>query len=311
MSIPFTCPHCGRVTNVADQYAGQSGPCVGCGHTVTIPHAGSPLMDASGIPLAKPAAQPQPTTSSNAWIFVAIALGVLCLCGGGTLVGLLVPAVSSAREAARRMQCQNNLKQLALALHNYHDTYKCFPAAYVADKNGKPLHSWRVALLPYLERSDLYNLYNFDEPWDSPGNLAVAQQMPEYFRCPSDPSGPGGTQSSYVIVRCDPSQQPLQTLFAPNHWTEFREIADGTANTIMVVETSNPVPWTQPDADPDLGQFFAEFAALSSGGQSNHPHGVNVAFADGSVRFLSRELDAQELRALFGPSDGQIVNINW
>ena len=117
-------------------------------------------------------------------MLIAVALALLCLCGGGILVALLLPAVQAAREAARRMQCTNNLKQIALAMHNYHDVHGSFPAAYIADENGRPMHSWRVALLPYLERSDLYNQYNFNEPWDSPGNLKVAEQLPQTYRCP-------------------------------------------------------------------------------------------------------------------------------
>ena len=219
MPILFNCPHCGRVTNVADQYAGQSGPCAGCGRTVTIPTGVTPL-----VPKPDPRT-PYPTTpakSSNTWLFVALALAVMCLCGGGTLVALLLPAVQSAREAARRSQCSNNLKQIALAMHNYHDVNGCLPAAYIADKDGKPLHSWRVALLPYLERSDLYERYNFNEPWDSPNNLQVAQQMPEVFRCPSCPFTPGGNLANYVVVVGDPSQLPPQSLFLPNHWTKLR-----------------------------------------------------------------------------------------
>jgi prepilin-type processing-associated H-X9-DG protein len=310
MSIMFTCPHCAHVTNVADQYAGQSGPCANCGQTITIPLGESPLLAKPTMPTSYPAA---PAGKSNAWLFVAIALAVMCLCGGGMLVALLLPAVQSAREAARRMQCSNNLKQIALALHNYHDVHRCFPAAYLTDKDGKPLHSWRVALLPYLEQQQLYEQYNFNEPWDSPNNLAVAQRMPDVFRCPSDPTNgtPGSNLSNYVVVVGDPAQQPLQTMFVPNHWTRMSEITDGTSNTLMVVETASPVPWTQPDADPRMDQWLAQFAAGPKGSPSSHPGGANVAMGDGSVRFLSQSIDQQQLRLLLQPSDGQAVSLPY
>jgi hypothetical protein len=96
------------------------------------------------------------------------------------LIAFLLPAVRSARGAAYRSHCSSNLKQIALALHNYHDTFGAFPPAYVADESGKPMHSWRVLILPFLESSPLYDKYRFDEPWDGPNNRQLLKHMP-YF----------------------------------------------------------------------------------------------------------------------------------
>src|SRR5262249_21734482 len=82
----------------------------------------------------------------------------------------LITAVAQVRVATRRMQSTNNLKQIALAMHSYHDTMGRFPPAIVRDKEGKPLYSWRVLLLPYLEQQNLYNQFKLDEPWDSEHN---------------------------------------------------------------------------------------------------------------------------------------------
>ncbi|QDS89441.1 hypothetical protein EC9_36410 [Rosistilla ulvae] len=196
----------------------------------------------------------------------------------GMLVGLLLPAVQAAREAARRMSCSNNLKQLALAVHNYHDTHKKLPSNIV-DKQGKPLLSWRVALLPYLEQNELYSQFRLDEPWNSPHNLPLAERMPALFACPSGPQVPGKT--AYQV----PLGKGLSML--SDNPLRFRDIIDGTSNTVMFVETSPElaVDWTAPedwtyDANDPLGGL---------GG--HHPGGFHVAMLDGSVRFVALEID--------------------
>ena len=87
-------------------------------------------------------------------------------------------------ENAARSQCINNLKQIGLAMHNYHAMHKTFPPAYTVDKAGKPLLSWRVLILPYLEQDALYKEFHLDEPWDSEHNRALIDRMPATYRCP-------------------------------------------------------------------------------------------------------------------------------
>ena len=218
MPIQFSCPHCGHQTNVSDEYAGQTGPCSGCGKSITIP------------PVGQPAYYPAPAKSSSGpalvVIILAVVLGVVVVCGG-ILVALLLPAVQSAREAARRMQCTNNLKQIGLAMHNYHDTFKCFPPAYIPDEDGRPMHSWRVLILPYLEEQALFEQYDFDQPWDGPNNRQLSQTIIPLFQSPGSSAG-GEPTTDYVLVT-GPG-----TAFVGGESVKSTEIRDGTSATIMV-----------------------------------------------------------------------------
>ena len=157
MAIPFTCPHCGKSSTVDDRFAGQSGPCGACGKSITVPFAGKPYS--SG-----------PPTSGGGGTGAGLIIGILAavLVGGGCvialLIALLLPAVQSTRTAARRSQTSNNLKQIGIALHNYHDTYKQLPPPYVTDADGKPLYSWRVLILPFMEQIALYQQWTRTRP---------------------------------------------------------------------------------------------------------------------------------------------------
>ncbi|WP_197451985.1 DUF1559 domain-containing protein [Rosistilla carotiformis] len=194
------------------------------------------------------------------------------------LVGLLLPAVQAAREAARRMSCQGHLKQFALAVHNYHSVHKKLPSN-ISDKEGKPLLSWRVSLLPYLEENELYSQFRLDEPWDSAHNRPLAQRMPELFVCPSSPQIPGKT--AYQV----PLGKGLSML--ADNPLRFRDIIDGTSNTVMIVETSPEwaVDWTAPDD----WTYDADEPLAGLGG--HHPGGFHVAMFDGSVRFVTLAID--------------------
>ncbi len=116
------------------------------------------------------------------------------------LAVLLFPATSTSHPQSRRTECRNLLTQIGIALHNYHDKYHCFPPAYIAAKNGKPMHSWRVLLLPFFGSAfeSTYQRYRFDEPWDGPHNRELASDLMAY-RCPAENNGPE-TEASYVVV---------------------------------------------------------------------------------------------------------------
>ena len=293
MPITFTCPHCGKQTNVADQYAGQTGPCGGCGQQVTIP--GGSL---SATPSLPPPPVKQSTSGVTILVIVLVCVMGLCVCGG--LPALLLPAIQSAREAARRAQCSNNLKQIALAMQNYHDTYRCFPPAYIPDEEGKPMHSWRVLILPFLEQQALYAQYNFNEPWDSPANQLVTNTVIPVFHCPSSTAGP--TETNYMAI-AGPG-----TVFEDAKATTMMEITDGTSNTLMVVEVENSgVNWAQP-VDVDASRLSPPWSPPGPGKPgSRHPGGIQAALCDGSVRFLSEAISPTTVQALSTKAGGEAV----
>jgi len=211
------------------------------------------------------------------------------------LIALLLPAVQAAREAARRSQCVNNLKQIGLAMANYESANGVFPPALTLDPEGKPLLSWRVLLLPYLDNSGLYDQFKLDEPWDGPHNKPLLAKMPKVYECPSWPqAGPG---NSVYQVMIGPG-----TLFEKAEGMALKDVTDGTSNTLMVLETKAPVPWTQPS-----GLALTRNKPIEGLG-SGHPGGFNAAFADGSVKFIKNLISPSTLEALCTRNGGEVIS---
>lgn len=187
-----------------------------------------------------------------------------------------------------------NLKQLALAMHNYESANNTFPAPYLQSA-GSPALSWRVALLPYLGLDDLYNQFNFSKPWDDPSNLPLLQQMPAVFRSPADSAG---SASTHYLVPTGPN-----LIFNGPTGTQFSAITDGTSNTLLIGESAAAVPWTAPQ---DLA-IPPNPTLASAGFSSITPGYAPFAFADGSVRFLRSDIDSQTLQDLFQLNDGAVI----
>ena len=138
---------------------------------------GSPDIDKSVPGLAKALAELKPTAAGD-----RVTLSVDAQQAAAIFDAVTAPA----REAAVRAQCVNNEKQIMLAMHNYHDVNGSFPPAFSRGKDGKPLLSWRVLLLPFLDQKALYDQFHLDEAWDSPHNRALITKMPEVFQCPAE-----------------------------------------------------------------------------------------------------------------------------
>lgn len=209
------------------------------------------------------------------------------------LVALLASAAQRAREEARRICCLCPLKQLILGLHNYHTTYGCFPPAYIADRNGKPIHSWRVLVLPFVDEAALYKQYNFNEPWNGPNNRKLLAARPRIFSCAShwNVAQQGDAATDYVaVLGRDAAWQGA----APRKFDDFHGKAGGTILLVEAVDAG--ISWTQP-SDLDLDHLPAAAPTPSAAISSHHTFshgfffhdtwaGAGVALGDGSVKVL-------------------------
>ena len=209
-----------------------------------------------------------------------------------TAISVLGPAIGAARGAARSAQSMNNMKQLMLAMHNYHDVFKHFPAASIVGPDGKTLHSWRVAVLPFIEQRELYDQYHLDEPWDSENNKKVLEKMPAVFR---HPAAENLTDSCYYVLTGD------TTLFPGTKGVDFPEVRDGTSNTIALVEAKRSIPWTKPEDIPyDPAKQLPKLGGFE-------PGVFLAAWADGSTHRLPATINETTLRALITRAGGEII----
>jgi len=209
---------------------------------------------------------------------------------------LVLPAVQAAREAARRSQSMNNLKQIALAMHNSHDVYRTFPSATTTSKGGKL--SWRVQILPFIEQQALYEQFHLDEDWDSEHNKALISQMPLTYSRPGSTVAAEG-RTNYLTIRGDDTAFP-----DAKKGLGFAQFTDGSSNTIMAVEVSdeNAVVWTKPD------DYEYDARDPAAGLRGSRPNGFLAAMCDGSVRFVSDAVAPDVLAAFFTRAGGEVVD---
>lgn len=217
----------------------------------------------------------------------------------GVLVGLLLPAVQSARQAARRMSSSNNLRQIGLAIHNYHDVYGRFPPPAITSPTGQPLLSWRVALLPFLEEQELYNKFKMDEPWNSEHNIALLDQMPKVFSDPSlsVPVIIGNGLTNYHLAIGD------ELLIHPTAKSSFRDVIDGTSNTLMSIAGNEESlrPWTSPD--------YPQITIDDPLKYAKRPLGFEAGFTDGSVRRFDATISVELFEAMLTRAGQEVINI--
>ncbi|MCR9116066.1 MAG: DUF1559 domain-containing protein [bacterium] len=255
----------------------------------------------------------------------------------GILIALLLPAVQAAREAARRTQCVNQLKQLGLATHNHHDTRRALPPGWTGpanDAEGEPGWGWSAHTLPYMEKTNLHDLCNLNLAITNSANLTARETILPDFRCPSDASSQETfalgsvtvAASNYVGVfgneeiEDDPSNG--NGMFFHNSKLAFRDVTDGLSNTFLIGERSSKIDhstWVGvvTGADEAMARVVgatdhhpndphAHFDDFSSW----HPTGVNFLLTDGSVRFVSDTIDLTTYYSLATRSGGEVISEN-
>ncbi|MBO0697227.1 MAG: DUF1559 domain-containing protein [Zavarzinella sp.] len=195
--------------------------------------------------------------------------------------------------ASARIQSTNNLKQIGLAMHNFHDTVGVFPAAAIVDKKGKPLLSWRVAILPYVEQENLYKQFHLDEPWDSEHNKKLIAQMPKIYALPYGGTKPGETHYRVFVSN--------GAIFDMVQGIKIAQITDGTSNTLLAFEAAEGVPWTKPeDIEFDPQKPMTKHLRFEN-------KACNFLMADGSVRAVPSTIRDGVLKLVIQRDDGQPI----
>jgi len=230
------------------------------------------------------------------------------------LLSELLPSTAlRISEQAFRVHRTNQLKQLGLAMHNYHSVHKHFPSsAAIRDKDGKPLLSWRVAILPFIESNTPYKKFRLDEPWDSPHNLPLLKEMPKAFADPGNGRLARQGMTTYQVpvgagTLFAPADQSTTLLRKGLYFGEgfsYKQVTDGTSQTMMIAEVAakHAVPWTKP-ADWEV-DFANPLAAIRQEGRD-----VAVAsWADGSVRAFQLDMDEKEFAKVLTKGGGELSN---
>ncbi len=203
-------------------------------------------------------------------------------------------AVQKVRLAADRAKSSNNLKQMAIAFHNYHDANGHFPRD-IADKNGKPLLSWRVAILPYLEEAEVYKQFKLDEAWDSDDNKKLLEKMSKVYTAPRGKFEKGHT---FYQSFAGPGA------FMGGKDLKLFDITDGTSNTFMIVEAGDAAPWTKPaDVAFDPKKPLPKLGGIFDGDFS-------VAFADGHVQYVKKGVKDENVKKYITIAGGEAPEKN-
>ena len=222
---------------------------------------------------------------------------LLAVAALGLAVMLLMPARRTAVPFAVRMSCDNNLKMIGIGLRSYADHYHSFPPRYTVDSRGRPLHSWRTLILPFIEEDQLYRSIDLSKAWNDPVNSQARRSAPSVFHCPAaNDNAPHYTTYLAVVAPAG--------AFHPDRARRPAEFED--AQTLMVIEVpaKDAFHWMSPH-DTDAG-FVLRFDSQT---EFAHQGGTHVVFSDGTVRFLSGGVPQSIRRAMISIAGNE--DLNW
>jgi prepilin-type N-terminal cleavage/methylation domain-containing protein/prepilin-type processing-associated H-X9-DG protein len=235
------------------------------------------------------------------------------------VVGLLLAAVQAAREAARRSQCSNNLRQIGIALHNYHANHRCFPPGGIEPRPLWPQgrqFAWSAYLLPFIEQEPLSGQIDFSVPFDDPANDAPAAVVLPIYLCPSTPRdsprhrGRGACDYGGIYgERITSPNEPPKGVMLYDRSIRIRDILDGTSTTLAISEDADfpDGQWINGRNVFDQAFPINRAPAFENDIRSLHPGGANGLFSDGSAVFLSESMDLQTLAAICTRAGHEVV----
>jgi prepilin-type processing-associated H-X9-DG protein len=278
-----TCPKCGQLTSTVEGKSTTEEFCERCGEPIGVLESGP---ERSSDKIEEPSSE---TSKKSIRILNIVTIWVVIV----VLVCLLFPFIIYSPRSTPRNACYNNQHQITLALFGYENDKGHLPPAYIADKNGKPMHSWRVLILPYLGRKDLYEQYDFNEPWDGPHNRLLADKMPDIYCCPSNTDSPNCTSYAMLVGPHTLNSSPPSRIglwYVSSH--------DGLTKTLLLVEAADAkINWLEP-RDLNVEEMSYQINKDGKEISSHHPGGAVVSFCDGHQQFLPENIKPETLKAM-------------
>jgi hypothetical protein len=217
---------------------------------------------------------------------------------------VLWPSFSTVRHGPGLNDCYTNFNRIARAIISYRDEHGHYPPPFVADADGEPMHSWRVLILPHMGYSDIFEKYDFDEPWNGPSNSKLATLIPSVYRCPESESNPSDLTTSYLAVTGP------KTMWTSDRMLTEADVIDGLHETALLTEfADNCVHWMSPE-DMTYARCI-DFSGSGVGGPSSkHSQGRwVVAYADGYVQVVD-SAPTEVIRAMFTVNGQEAISMD-
>lgn len=266
--------------------------CRSCGHYVQLPAVETPVPVACpscGKPFPVQAQAELRPRSRWRWLPGIVLIACITLCCG-LPIGLTLRTVKVIPPDTSEQDCGSQAEKIVAALLKYEQENGHFPPAHTVDEKGKPMHSWRVLILPQLGYQKLYDQIKLDEPWNSTANAKLEKQMPKEYRCPATIS-PTSFETNYAVI------EGKGFVFDGPNTTKLDSISDSLDDTILIAETLTAINWMEPtDIKP-------------SGIGSYHELGGHVGLASGDVKFILSLMPPEEIHALLTTEGGERVPV--